>query len=459
MDLVRQQCGRSDSKRARHRVGERKLRHNRHQQGHTFLQGFAERSGEGNKRMNRQNDSLRKSVSGRKKYVKRRSIARACYLLVIVSAIGVSVMTALILIVYLNSNGHGAVVTPAAVGLYFLASGTALLIVCLYAAHVIKKRLLIPIASIAETAKNYAADKADGTIDDFYFGHLRLDTGDEFEELSGILAAMELDISDSEQELIRATAERERMATELSVANNIQESMLPNLFPPYPERHDFEIYATMDPAKEVGGDFFDFFLIDDDHLALVMADVSGKGIPAALFMMSSMIIIDNFANMGNSPARVLELSNESICSMGLADMFVTVWFGILDLKTGVVTASNAGHEYPAICQTGGDYSLMKAKHGFVVGGIEGMSYSEYSFTLKPGASLFLYTDGVPEATDADNNQYGTDRMIKALNEGKDLPPKQLLPFIRSDINSFVKNAAQFDDLTMMCIRYIGPGAG
>ena len=209
----------------------------------------------------------------------------------------------------------------------------------------------------------------------------------------------------------------------------------------------------------MGGDFFDFFLIDDDHLALVMADVSGKGIPAALFMMSSMIIIDNFANMGNSPARVLELSNESICSMGLADMFVTVWFGILDLKTGVVTASNAGHEYPAICQTGGDYSLMKAKHGFVVGGIEGMSYSEYSFTLKPGASLFLYTDGVPEATDAENNQYGTDRMIKALNEGKDLPPKQLLPFIRSDINSFVKNAAQFDDLTMMCIRYIGPGAG
>lgn len=328
-------------------------------------------------------------------------------------------------------------------------------IVFLMAGRVVKTRIIVPVRKISETAENYAKDKSDGQIDDFYFSRLKLGTGDELEELSLVLAGMEQDISDAEQKFLRAAAEKQRISTELSIANDIQRNMLPNLFPPFPERTEFEIYASMDPAKEVGGDFFDFMMVDDSHLGLVMADVSGKGIPAALFMMSSMIIIENYAKLGYSPKQVLSLSNDTICGMHLADMFVTVWFGILDLKTGVVTAANAGHEYPAIRRPGADYVLMKDKHGFVVGGIEGIRYHEYTFTMEPGSALFLYTDGVPEASDCGNELYGTERMLGVLNRGKDLPPKELLAFVRADIDGFVRDAAQFDDLTMMCVEYRG----
>ena len=318
-----------------------------------------------------------------------------------------------------------------------------------------RKRVQEPIRKISETAEHYAQDRADGMIDDFCFGRLNLGTGDEFEELTGILAGMERDIAKSERELLRATAEKQRIRTELNVANDIQENMLPNLFPPFPDRTEFEIFASMDPAKEIGGDFYDFFLLDDRHLALVMADVSGKGIPAALFMMSSMIIIDNFARMGFSPKKVLELSNETICQLELSDMFVTVWFGILDLESGVVTAANAGHEYPAFRKADGEFELIQARHGFVIGGLPGMKYKEHTFRMEPGDVLFLYTDGVPEASRQDNEMYGTDRMLIALNEAKDLKPEPLLKSVRADIDAFVKSAPQFDDLTMLCLEYYG----
>ncbi|MCR5587840.1 MAG: serine/threonine-protein phosphatase [Lachnospiraceae bacterium] len=246
-----------------------------------------------------------------------------------------------------------------------------------------------------------------------------------------------------------------RIGTELSLATNIQTSMLPHIFPAFPMRSEFDIYASMDPAKEVGGDFYDYFLIDDDHLGMVIADVSGKGVPAALFMMASKIILQSVAIMGYSPAEVLKRTNDSICSNNEAEMFVTVWLGILELPTGKLTMANAGHEYPTIRQPGGEFELFNDKHGFVIGGMEGMSYKEQEIQMQPGSKLFVYTDGVAEATNSENEMYGTERMINALNIAPDASPEQILKNVRADVDSFVKEAEQFDDLTMLCIEYKG----
>ncbi len=248
--------------------------------------------------------------------------------------------------------------------------------------------------------------------------------------------------------------EKERISNELDMANKIQKSMLPNEFPPYPDRKEFDIYASMDPAKEVGGDFYDFYMIDDDHLCLVIADVSGKGIPAALFMMMSKIILQSCAILGKSAGEILALTNEAICSNNQMDMFVTVWLGILEISTGKITAANAGHEYPAIMRDG-IFTLLKDKHGLAVGGMEGMEYREYEIQLKPGDKIFVYTDGVPEATDAANELFKTDRMLAALNIDPKAEPKRILRTVRQEVNKFVKDAEQFDDLTMLCMEYKG----
>ncbi|MBR3247703.1 MAG: SpoIIE family protein phosphatase [Clostridiales bacterium] len=253
-------------------------------------------------------------------------------------------------------------------------------------------------------------------------------------------------------------AEKERINTELSMATKIQAAMLPNVFPPFPDRNEFDIYASMDPAKEVGGDFYDFFLIDDDHLALVIADVSGKGIPASLFMMVSKILIKNHMMSGLSPAKALEATNNQICSNNKEDMFVTVWLGVLEISSGKLTAANAGHEYPVIKKPGEKFELIKDKHGLAVGAMEGVRYREYELQMEPGSKLFVYTDGVPEATDADNAFFGTERMVDALNEKSDAAfPKQILGSVRRAVDRFVKEAEQFDDLTMLCIEYRGAG--
>jgi sigma-B regulation protein RsbU (phosphoserine phosphatase) len=229
--------------------------------------------------------------------------------------------------------------------------------------------------------------------------------------------------------------------------------MLPSTFPAFPDRREFDIYASMDPAKEVGGDFYDFFLVDEDHLCLLIADVSGKGIPAALFMMASMIILANNAMMGKSPAQILADTNGAICANDREEMFVTVWLGILELSTGKLTAANAGHEYPALQKAGGRFELLKDKHGFVIGGMAGARYKEYELQLEPGDKLFVYTDGVPEATDAANELFGTERMLAALNEDPAAAPEQILEQVRRAVDGFVKDAEQFDDLTMLCIEY------
>ena len=250
-------------------------------------------------------------------------------------------------------------------------------------------------------------------------------------------------------------AEASRIETELSMATRIQADMLPNIFPAFPERKEFEIFASMTPAKEVGGDFYDFFLIDHDHLGIVMADVSGKGVPAALFMMASKILVQNYATMHMDPKAALEAANNQICQSNREEMFVTVWLGILDLRTGVLRASNAGHEYPAIKQPGRMFELYKDKHGFVLGGMAGIKYQEYEIRLEKGSVIFLYTDGVAEATNGKKELFGTDRMLTALNQDPEADPQIILKNTMGRINDFVAGEEQFDDLTMLCLRYNG----
>ena len=249
--------------------------------------------------------------------------------------------------------------------------------------------------------------------------------------------------------------ETARLDTELTMATRIQAETLPNIFPAFPERDDFNIYASMNPAKEVGGDFYDFFLVDDTHLGLVMADVSGKGVPAALFMMVSKILVQNYAMMGLSPKEVLESVNRQICANNPEEMFVTVWYGCLDLESGKLVASNAGHEYPVLKKAGGSFELVKDKHGLVVGGMDGVKYSQYELQMDPGAKLFLYTDGVAEATNAENELFGTERMVSALRLVENDSPQDVLGVVNAAVEDFVKDAPQFDDLTMMCVEYLG----
>ena len=278
---------------------------------------------------------------------------------------------------------------------------------------------------------------------------------DEIGMLAGSVDRMEEQIQEYIDNITRAAAEKERVSTELDMATRIQESMLPNDYPAFPDRDEFDIFAKMTPAKEVGGDFYDFFLVDDDHLCVVMADVSGKGIPAALFMMASKIILKNNAVMGKTPAEILKDTNNSICANNQLDMFVTVWLGILEISTGKLVAANAGHEYPVLKAPDRKYELIKDKHGFVIGGMSGMRYKEYELTMKPGSKLFLYTDGIPEATNAKEELFTNERMLNALNENPDADTKQTLLNVRIAVDEFVQDAEKFDDLTMLCLEYKG----
>lgn len=277
-------------------------------------------------------------------------------------------------------------------------------------------------------------------------------TGDEIESLSQSFNFMLKELEEYILNLSKITAEKERIGAELDVARHIQKSMLPCIFPAFPTHPEFDIYATMTPAKEVGGDFYDFFSIDDNHLAFVMADVSGKGVPAALFMMISKTLIKSAAQNGLGPKDVLEKVNNQLCENNEAEMFVTLWLGIMEISTGIMKCANAGHEFPAIKRKNGKWDLYKDRHGFVLAGMENSRYREYELEFHPGDRLFVYTDGVAEATDSNNCLYGTDRMINALNRAGDRSSEELLEFLHSDIDTFVGEADQFDDITMLTLE-------
>lgn len=276
--------------------------------------------------------------------------------------------------------------------------------------------------------------------------------------LTNDLSDMLSEITRYTKEMLRLNTEKERISTELSLANQIQTSSLVNQFPAFPNHPEIDIYASTKPAKEVGGDFYDFFLVDDTHLGLVIGDVSGKGVPAAMIMMTAMILVKSNAALHLGPAETLSRVNDQLCEKNSEGMFVTIWFGILDMETGRIVAANAGHEYPALKRTDAPFELLHDNHRMPVGIMSGLRYEEYEITMTPGSKLFVYTDGVPEATDAQNQLFGIERMLAALNQDPADDPEKLLQNVRAGVNDFIKDAEQFDDLTMMCLAFTGPKA-
>lgn len=254
--------------------------------------------------------------------------------------------------------------------------------------------------------------------------------------------------------------EKSVVENELRMASGIQENMLPRTFPPYPERHEFDIFASMTPAKEVGGDFYDLFLIDDDHLALVIADVSGKGVPAALYMMVCKLLIKSqTAALGKkgSTAQILMNVNDQLGENNELNMFVTVWLGIVTISTGELVCSNAGHEYPVIKKGREPFKILRDRHSPPLGCMEGIRYKEQKIKLDPGDVLFLYTDGVAEATNRDNELFGLERLLGSLNDNSrgDRTAMEMDSDVKHSVDLFVKGAPQFDDMTMLTFKYYG----
>ncbi|MCC8100704.1 MAG: PP2C family protein-serine/threonine phosphatase [Clostridiales bacterium] len=312
-----------------------------------------------------------------------------------------------------------------------------------------------PINQLAQAASSYVSARKDATGHSLLAG-LDIHTGDEVENLAEAMKQMEQDINDYIENLTTVTAEKERIGAELDIARHIQSSMLPCIFPAFPDREEFDIYATMDPAKEVGGDFYDFFMVDERHLAVVVADVSGKGIPAALFMVIGKTLIKDHTQPGISLGSVFVSVNNLLCDSNSEGMFITAFEGVLDLMTGEFAYVNAGHEIPYLCRKGETFEPYKVRAGFVLAGMEDIPYREGKLTLEPGDRIFLYTDGVPEATDADNQMFGLERMRDTLNQNLALSPEQLLPAVKEATERFVDKAPQFDDLTMLCLEYRRP---
>ncbi len=319
----------------------------------------------------------------------------------------------------------------------------------LISAYSISRRIIDPLNTITRRIASLGIRHRQFKMEDVYR------TGDEIEVLAEAFAKQSLRTALYIDQIKRVTAEKERIGAELEMASKIQQSQLPRLFPPFPDRKEFSLYASMTPAKEVGGDFYDFFMIDHDRIGFVMADVSGKGVPAALLMMVSRVLIKSGLQNGNSVSEALEHVNNQLCEGNDEGFFVTMWVAVLEISTGKGIVANAGHEHPAVRRADGSYELMVYRHSMPVGTMEGLKFRQHEFQMNPGDSFFVYTDGVAEATNADNELYGTERMLAALNSEPDALPEKTLTNVMDDINRFVDGAEQFDDITMLCLRYYG----
>ncbi len=317
--------------------------------------------------------------------------------------------------------------------------------------YFLRKHFVRPVNTVIKEAERFAKENTEaaaGTLDD-------ISTISEIDTLAGAIVQMEKDTLDNIERITEVTAENKRIGTELSIASSIQAAVLPNEFPAFPDRDDFEIYASMKPAREVGGDFYDFFLIDEDHLGLVIADVSGKGVPAALFMMVAKLLIKLRAHSGGNLGDMLTDVNNTLCEKNEMEMFVTVWLAIITLSTGEGYAVNAGHEHPAVRRAEEKYTLIKYRHGIPLATMEDFGYQEHEFTLNPGDSILVYTDGVTEATNKDLEMFGEERLIKALSINPNASPEECIHNVQKSIDDFIKDAEQFDDITMLALRYNG----
>ncbi|SDB24500.1 SpoIIE family protein phosphatase [Butyrivibrio sp. INlla16] len=333
-----------------------------------------------------------------------------------------------------------------------LVSAVVLIIFTAILYLLLSKNVLHRIIGIEREVREYS-EKKDPEIAKDILSHVKI--MDEIGMLAKSFGEMITELEDYMVNLQKVTAEKERIDADLSIASQIQADMLPKIFPPFPDREELDIYATMTPAKEVGGDFYDFFLVDENHIALVIADVSGKGVPASLFMVIAKTLIKNRLQMGEEPGEALYNVNNQLCEGNDAELFVTVWAVVIDLTTGDALEANAGHEYPAFRRGNGSYELIKTKHSPAVATMEGLKFRQSEFHLDPGDRLFVYTDGVTEATDANLELFGEQRLIDALNRNPDASPTELLPAVKKEIDEFVGEAPQFDDITMLSFIYRG----
>ena len=316
-----------------------------------------------------------------------------------------------------------------------------------------------PINNLAKAAGTFVSDrkKQGGKKDTSALARLQVDTGDEIGVLADAIKKMELEINTYIENITLITAEKERIGAELNVATQIQADMLPNIFPAYPEYKEFDIYASMAPAKEVGGDFYDFFMVDEIHLAVVIADVSGKGVPAALFMVIAKTLIKNHAQAGEEPKDIFTNVNNQLNENNEVGMFVTGWIGILNIVTGHVVYSNAGHNCPVLLHKDGRVEWIKSRPCFVLAGMKGVRYQQYDLRLEEGDALYLYTDGVTEAMNGEEELFGEERLEKVLSlEGsRGSHPEDLLNLVADWLAEFSGEAKQADDITMLGLYWNG----
>lgn len=333
--------------------------------------------------------------------------------------------------------------------LLFALAGTTLLLIVI-GVKVISKTVVNPINLLAKSTSGFVENRKEngaGTVQD-----LNIRSNDEIGRLAGAVVKMERDINEYIDNIAKVTAEKERIGAELNVATQIQASMMPGIYPDFADQPAFEIAALMQPAKEVGGDFYDFFFVDENHLAIVMADVSGKGVPAALFMVIGKTLIKDHTQPGRNLGEVLGEVNNILCESNSENLFITAFVGVLDLTTGEFPYVNAGHELPFICHEG-SFEAHRIEPGFVLAGLEDMRYQAGCFMLAEGDKLFQYTDGVTEATNAGNHLYGMQRLYDILNRNSDGSPEEILRAVKGDIDEFVGDAPQFDDITMLCLTF------
>ncbi|MBQ1547198.1 MAG: PP2C family protein-serine/threonine phosphatase [Lachnospiraceae bacterium] len=330
----------------------------------------------------------------------------------------------------------------------------AILFIMVFFVLYLYKKVVEPVNLVAKEAARFGAKNE--RTEESVWRLQSIKTKDEIQTLAENIDKMEQDMLNYVTDIQKITAEKERIGAELNVATKIQADMLPRIFPAFPERDDVDLYASMSPAKEVGGDFYDFFMIDDVHLAVVMADVSGKGVPAALFMVIAKTLIKNNMQSEKNVEEALFDSNNELAENNEEMLFVTAWIGVINLQTGQVVYSDAGHEFPLLMhQDGTVEEIHPTEKKMPLATFEGISYIRDEFTMKPGERLFLYTDGVPEATDAHNELYGMDRLEETLSGLVDKTPEEILHKVRENVDAFVGDAPQFDDLTMMAVHYIG----
>jgi len=285
--------------------------------------------------------------------------------------------------------------------------------------------------------------------------HVDIHTGDELEDLADSFSQMNSDLKRYINKLEKVTREQEKTSTELNVAATIQADMLPNTFPPFPDKKEFSIYALMNPARRVGGDFYDFFMIDDTHLCLVIADVSDKGVPAALFMVISKTLVKQRAEYGGTPAEILYEVNNKLCQDNSSVQFVTIWLMILDITTGKGMAANAGHETPIVRRYGQQFELLNDVHTMPIAAIPNAEFRDYELNLNPGDALFVYSDGATDATDPSQNRFSSSGILDALNTVKENDPKIMIDTVVKAIDDFAKGTPPFDDTTMLALCYHG----